>query len=298
MVERHGPARGSPSTELGACTEPTMIDRRLSRASAKAAVSITLRSRAIASSWVRRSIAHRVRIRLRIGRIDAVDLRRLQHRVAAQLGRAQHRGGVGGEERIAGAAGEHHHLALARGDGGRAGGHRSRRSTASTPPTWSRADTPAALSARLERERVHHGRRACPWNRPSARSIQPAALMRAPRMMLPPPITTAISNPARGGLGDVRGKRRPASADRASSRPEPSAPRRRASPGCAGIVIGHPSVRAAHVFSTASHTKTAAAKRRRSSTADARAPSGLRAGRRRDFGGEVASSFSMPSPSA
>jgi hypothetical protein len=27
-----------------------------------------------------------------------------------------------------------------------------------------------------------------------ARSIQPAALMRAPRMMLPPPMTSAISN--------------------------------------------------------------------------------------------------------
>lgn len=41
--------------ELGAWTEPTTIERRLSRASAKAAVSITLRSRAMASSWVNRS---------------------------------------------------------------------------------------------------------------------------------------------------------------------------------------------------------------------------------------------------
>ena len=40
---------------LGACTEPTTMERRLSRASAKAAVSITLRSRAMASSWVMRS---------------------------------------------------------------------------------------------------------------------------------------------------------------------------------------------------------------------------------------------------
>ena len=41
--------------ELGGCSDPTRIDSLLSRASAKAAVSITLRSRAMASSWVMRS---------------------------------------------------------------------------------------------------------------------------------------------------------------------------------------------------------------------------------------------------
>src|SRR3977135_1728108 len=39
----------------------------------------------------------------RVGRIDAIDLRALEHRVDAHLGGAQGRGGVGGEERIAGA---------------------------------------------------------------------------------------------------------------------------------------------------------------------------------------------------
>jgi len=37
-----------------------------------------------------------------------------------------------------------------------------------------------------------------------ARSIQPAALMRAPRMMLPPPITTASCDPARAAFARSR----------------------------------------------------------------------------------------------
>ena len=53
-VETEAPVRIAV-IELGACTEPTTMVSRLSRARAKAAVSITLRSRAMASSWVMRS---------------------------------------------------------------------------------------------------------------------------------------------------------------------------------------------------------------------------------------------------
>ena len=70
----------------------------------------------------------------RIGRIDAVDLGALQHRIEAHLGGAQGGGGVGGEERIAGAGGEDHHPALLHVAGGAAadigladGGHRNGR---------------------------------------------------------------------------------------------------------------------------------------------------------------------------
>ena len=53
-------------------------------------------------------ITLRLRVLLRIGAIDAVDIGGLENGVASHFGGAQHRGGVGGEERIAGAAGEHH----------------------------------------------------------------------------------------------------------------------------------------------------------------------------------------------
>src|SRR6266851_6852849 len=48
----------------------------------------------------------------RIGRIDAVALRALEHRVDAHLGGAKGRCGVGGEERVAGACGGDHDTAL------------------------------------------------------------------------------------------------------------------------------------------------------------------------------------------
>ncbi len=57
-------------------------------------------------------VAARFWVLFRVGIVDAIDLGRLQHGVAAHLGGAQRRGGVGGEKRIAGAADEHDHLAL------------------------------------------------------------------------------------------------------------------------------------------------------------------------------------------
>ena len=85
----------------------TIIDNRASRARAKAAVSMILRSRAIASAWLSSSKRVALRIRPRIGRIDAVDLRRLDHEVAGQFGRPQHGRRVRGEIGIARAAAEH-----------------------------------------------------------------------------------------------------------------------------------------------------------------------------------------------
>jgi hypothetical protein len=58
-----------------------------------------------------------------------------------------------------------------------------------------RAETPAALSA-VSRASEFMTVPSMPMASAVGRSIQPAALIRAPRMMLPPPITSAISKPA------------------------------------------------------------------------------------------------------
>src|SRR5688500_6227931 len=57
-------------------------------------------------------IALGARVALRIGGIHTVDLGRLDHDFRAHLAAAQRGGGVGGKERVAGAGGEDHHLAL------------------------------------------------------------------------------------------------------------------------------------------------------------------------------------------
>ncbi len=94
---------------------------------------------------------------LRIGGVDAVDLRALEQRVAAHLGGAQRGGGVGGEERIAGAGGENHDAALlhvahgAAADVGLAHGHhRDRRQHARVAAE--------AFDRVLHGQRVHHRR--------------------------------------------------------------------------------------------------------------------------------------------
>src|SRR5690606_5767633 len=51
------------------------------------------------------------RVLLRIGGIDAVDLRALEDRFGAHFGGAQRGGRIGREERVAGTAGEDHHAA-------------------------------------------------------------------------------------------------------------------------------------------------------------------------------------------
>ena len=52
------------------------------------------------------------RILLRIGGVDAIDIGRLEDRLCADLGGAQHRRGVGREERIAGSTAEQYDSAL------------------------------------------------------------------------------------------------------------------------------------------------------------------------------------------
>ena len=84
-----------------------MIGMLFSRASAKAVASRTLRSRSNASCERDAVVTLGLRVLLRIGAVDAVDIGGLEDRVAFHLGGAQHRGGVGGEVGIAGAAGEH-----------------------------------------------------------------------------------------------------------------------------------------------------------------------------------------------
>ena len=56
--------------------------------------------------------AGRLLVHLRVGAVDAIHIGRLEHRLRADLGRAQHRGRIGGEERVAGAAGEDHDRAV------------------------------------------------------------------------------------------------------------------------------------------------------------------------------------------
>src|SRR6476620_8925035 len=57
-------------------------------------------------------VALRARVALGVGGVDAVDLGALKHDLGAHLAAAQRGRGIGGEERIAGAGGEDHHLAF------------------------------------------------------------------------------------------------------------------------------------------------------------------------------------------
>src|SRR5258706_12292257 len=57
-------------------------------------------------------IARRARVVPRVGGIDAVHLGRLDHDLGPHFRAAQRRRSIGGEEGIAGAGGEDHHLAL------------------------------------------------------------------------------------------------------------------------------------------------------------------------------------------
>ena len=89
----------------------TIIGIPLSRARAKAAVSMTfepLADRLVEGEPV---VARRVRVALGVGGIDAVDLVPLNSASRVHLGGTQRRAGVGGEERVADAAGEEHDLA-------------------------------------------------------------------------------------------------------------------------------------------------------------------------------------------
>ena len=103
-----------------------------------------------------------------------------------------------------------------------------------------RAGTPrrsSAVSSAIEFMTVA----SMPMESAVARSIQPAALIRAPRMTLPPPMTTAISKPGGGRVGEILRRAATGSADRANSRPAHQRLARRASPGPASsslVTIG------------------------------------------------------------
>ena len=76
-------------------------------------------------------------------------LGRLEHRVASELRRPQHRGGVGREERVAVAAGEHHDPLLLEMAQRPVGARRFRRPAAWSAPTWC-APARRALDSGLE----------------------------------------------------------------------------------------------------------------------------------------------------
>ena len=171
-----------------------MIGIRFSRASAKAVASITLRSRSNASCRADPVVALGLRVLFRIGAVDPVDVGGLEHGVAFHLGGAQHRRGVGREERIAGAAGEHHDAVLL---------EMAQRALALVgladlrhrrAPTWC---APARRRARSRPPAPARSSRspACPWRRRSARDrLLPDTL--TPRRMLPPPTTTPSVTPS------------------------------------------------------------------------------------------------------
>ena len=75
-----------------------MIGIRFSWASANAVASMIFRSPVQRLLMVEVLVARGVRILFRIGGIDAVDVGRLEHGVAAHLGGAQDRRGIGGED--------------------------------------------------------------------------------------------------------------------------------------------------------------------------------------------------------
>ena len=111
MVARPLPRRTASMAPFSRI-ENTMIGIRFSRASAKAVASITLQILVERLLMAELVVALGVRVLFRVGAVDAVDVGGLEHGVRVDLGGAQHGGRVGGEERIAGAAGEHHDAAF------------------------------------------------------------------------------------------------------------------------------------------------------------------------------------------
>ena len=149
-------------------------------------------------------VADGVRIAARVGGIDAVDLRALQQRVAFELERPQRRPAVGGEERVAGAAGEHDDAPCGSCARRRADARRSRRSTASRSPRARAPPCPRGESAASSASAFMTVASMPMWS-PVTRS-PPLAEIATPRKRLPPPITTAISVPARATSAISRGE--------------------------------------------------------------------------------------------
>ena len=100
----------------------TTIGSRLSMHSEIAVASITFRPCSSTCRYEMRSKRVRVGLDHRVGVVDAVDLGGLQDDVGLDFHRAQRRGGVGAEVRIAGAGAEDDDAALFRGGGWRGGG--------------------------------------------------------------------------------------------------------------------------------------------------------------------------------
>ena len=120
------------------------------------------------------------RVLFRIGAVDAVDIGGLQHRLRADFGGAQDRGGIGGEERIAGSTAEQHDATLGEMLCAHGGANRSRRSRGMTNADRVRAGRPRARS-RPPAPGSSSRSRACPWCRRSTRDTPGEALRRRER---------------------------------------------------------------------------------------------------------------------
>ena len=106
MVKLPSPRSAAPIAPL-LRIENTMIGIRFSRASANAVASMTLRSCVDRLGVGQPLVAPGALVVLGIGAVHAVDVGGLEHRLGAQLGGAQDRGRIGGEERIAGTSRQH-----------------------------------------------------------------------------------------------------------------------------------------------------------------------------------------------
>jgi hypothetical protein len=168
-----------------------MIGILLSRASAIAEASITFRSSARTVHEGEAVEAAGVRVALRVGRVDAVDLRALEDRVAA-ISAARRAAAVSVVKNGLPVPREDDHPALlevadrAAADVGLADrGHRDRRHDA----VWHAG----LLDHALHRQRVNDGAEHA--HVVGARALDPGGASVLPRMMLPPPMTRQSSTP-------------------------------------------------------------------------------------------------------
>ena len=144
-----------------------------------------------------------VGVLLRIGRIDAVDLGALEERVGADLGGAQRCGGIRGEKRIAGSAGEDDDPALAR-DGASAARCEKVSQISGMEIADSTTESMPSLRSEVASASELMTVASMPMWSPVTRS-PPLEATATPRKMLPPPMTTPTSTPELARFGDVGG---------------------------------------------------------------------------------------------
>ena len=174
--------------------ENTMIGIRFSRASANAVASITFRSRCDRLLVGQAVVALGLFVGLGVGAVDPVDIGRLQHGLGADLGRPQHRGGVGGKERIAGAGRPAGPCGPPRDAAAPAAARRFRRPPASPAPTWC-APLPLPARARVSSASAFMTVARMPIMSPVTRGM-PCSETFTPRKILPPPTTMPTPTPS------------------------------------------------------------------------------------------------------